>query len=118
MDAAMAIVVRWLHISGGMVLVGGIFYAAVVAKDLLPAFKPWGYAAIGAILLSGIINILSKPPLPTHYYVWFGVKVLLALHVFGVVVTYRGKRRALTGAAITSAAIVAISEGLRYMSLP
>ncbi|HXP85736.1 MAG TPA: hypothetical protein VN841_13510 [Bryobacteraceae bacterium] len=115
---AVAAVFRWLHFSGVIILVGGIFYARVVAHDLIPAFKPWGYGAIGAILVSGLVNILSKPALPPHYYAWFGVKILLALHVFGVVVRYRGKQRLLTGALITAALIVGISEVLRYISLP
>jgi len=51
---AVAAVFRWLHFSGVIILVGGIFYARVVAHDLIPAFKPWGYGAIGAILVSGL----------------------------------------------------------------
>jgi hypothetical protein len=109
---------RWLHISAVMVLGGGLFYARVVTKDLAAGFKPWGYGAIGAILVSGLVNILSKPPLPLHYYVWFGIKILLALHVFGVVVRSPGKPRLLTGAVITLLAILAISEVLRSISLP
>jgi hypothetical protein len=117
MDGLVAIS-RWLHLCGVIVLLGGVFYARVIAHDLLPAFKPWAYGAIGAILISGLVNILSKPSIPPHYYVWFSVKILLALHVFGVAVTYRGKRRLLTGALITAALIVGISEVLRYISLP
>jgi hypothetical protein len=117
MDVVVA-VSRWLHFSGFIILVGRNFYARVIAQTLLPAFKPWGYGAIGAILVSGVVNILSKPALPLHYYVWFGVKILLALHVFAVVVLYRGKQRLLTGGLITAALIVAISEVLRYISLP
>lgn len=117
MDAVVAIA-RWLHFSGIIVLIGGLFYARVVAKDLVPGFKPWGYGAIGAILVSGAVNLLSKPALPPHYYVWFGVKILLALHVFAVAALYRGKQRSLTGALIGGGLIVAISEVLRYISLP
>ena len=117
MDAVVA-VARWLHFSGIIILVGGLFYARVIAHDLIPGFKAWGYGAIGAILVSGVVNILSKPSLPPHYYVWFGVKILLALHLFGVAVSYRGKQRLLTGALISAALIVGISEVLRYISLP
>jgi len=116
--AALQIAVRWLHISGGIVLVGGLFYARVIAQNLLPGFKPWGYGAIGAILVSGVVNVLSKPSLPAHYYAWFAVKILLALHIFGVAVFYRGKLRSLTGALIAAGVVVAISEVLRYISLP
>jgi hypothetical protein len=121
MDALLA-AMRWLHISSVIVLVGGVFYARVVAGDLVVGFKPWGYTAIGGILVSGLVNLLSKPTLPPHYYAWFAVKMLLALHVFATVAFYKGphqtKPRLLTGALIGAAAIVAISEILRYISLP
>ena len=117
MDALLA-AMRWLHISSVIVLVGGVFYARVVAGDLVVGFKPWGYTAIGGILVSGLVNLLSKPSVPPHYYAWFAVKMLLALHVFATVALYKGKRRLLTGALIGAALIVAISEILRYISLP
>jgi hypothetical protein len=117
MDLVLSIM-RWLHISAVMVLGGGLFYACVVTKELAVGFKRWGYGAIGAILVSGLVNILSKPALPLHYYVWFGIKILLALHVFGVVVRSPGKPRLLTGAVITLGVIVGISEVLRSISLP
>jgi len=84
----------------------------------LPAFSPWAYQGIGAILISGVINILSKPGRPPHYRVWFGAKILLALQLFGVALTYTGKQRLLTGALITAVWTVGISEVLRFTSLP
>jgi hypothetical protein len=116
MEAALPIVMRWLHLSSVMVLLGGLFYARFIAGDLAPGFKPVGYVTIGAILASGLYNILSKMSYPPHYLVWFGIKMLLVLHVFAVTVLYRGKRRLLTGAVIAGAVIVAISEVLRWMS--
>jgi hypothetical protein len=48
----------------------------------------------------------------------FGIKMLLALHVFAAVLLYRkGKERALTGVVISGGLIVAISSYLRYISL-
>jgi len=115
---AVVAVSRWLHFCGIAVLLGSIFYGRVVAQDLIPRFKPWAYTAIGAILASGIANVLSKPSIPPHYYAWLGIKILLALHVFGVAAFYRGKPQSLTGALIVGALILGISEVLRYMSLP
>jgi hypothetical protein len=117
MDLALPIA-RWLHFSGIIILGGGLFYALVVGQSLAAGFKVWGYVAIGLILISGLFNILSKPPLPVHYWVWFGIKILLALHVFGVVFRNTGKPRLLIGAVIAVGAIVAISEVLRSISLP
>ena len=100
-----------------MVLLGGVFYARFVAGELDARFKPWAYAAIGAILISGTYNLLSKASLPPHYHVWFGIKVLLALHVFAATLLYRGKRNSLTGIVIAGALIVALSAYLRWISL-
>jgi hypothetical protein len=118
MDAVLPIAMRWLHIASVIVLLGGVFYARFAAGDLAPKFKPLAYAAIGGILVSGLYNFLAKSGLSSTYHMWFGIKVLLALHIFAVVILYRGKQRLLTGAVITGALIVAISGYLRWMSLP
>jgi hypothetical protein len=117
MDAALPIAMRWLHLASVIVLLGGVFYARVVAGDLAPGFKPLAYVAIGGILVSGLYNFLSKTGLSTNYQVWFGIKMLLALHVFATTILYRGKRRLLTGIVIAGAVIVAISGYLRWISL-
>jgi hypothetical protein len=118
MEAILPIAVRWLHIASVIVLLGGVFYARMVAGDLAPGFKPMAYVAIGGILVSGLYNFLSKTSVPPHYHMWFGIKVLLALHVFAATILYRGKKtRALTGIVISGAIIVAISGYLRWISL-
>jgi hypothetical protein len=116
---------RWLHLASVIVLVGGIFYARVIVGDMAAGFKPLAYVAIGAILVSGFYNFLSKGTVPANYQMWFGIKVLLALHVFAVTILYKGpgespvnkKRRMLTGAVISSGLIVAIAGYLRWITL-
>jgi hypothetical protein len=123
MDAILPIAMRWLHLASVIVLLGGVFYARFAAREMAAGFKPKAYAAIGAILVSGTYNFLNKSFYPPHYHMWFGIKVLLALHVFAVVALYRtgvpqgAKLRALTGVVISGAAIVAISGYLRWISL-
>jgi hypothetical protein len=117
MDAILPLFFRWLHLCSIAVLVGGIVYARFIAEDLAPRFKLLAYGAIGAILISGTYNLLSKSSYPPHYHAWFGIKVVLALHVFGVTILYRGKLRMLTGAVIVSAVIIALSGYLRWISL-
>ena len=117
MEAVLPIAVRWLHIVSVIVLLGGVFYARMVVGDLAPGFKTVAYAAIGGILVSGLYNFLSKTSTPPHYHVWFGIKILFALHVFAATILYRGKKRALTGIVISGAIIVAISGYLRWISL-
>jgi len=111
---------RWLHVSSVVVLIGGFFYARVVAREMAASFKPVAYSAIGGILVSGLYNFLSKPSFPPHYHMWFGIKMLLALHIFAVAFVYdvkRNKLRSLTGVLITAALILAISAYLRSLSL-
>jgi len=109
---------RWLHLVSVIVLLGGVFYARVAVGDMAANFKPVAYAAIGGILASGIYNFVSKPFYPPHYQMWFGIKMLLVLHVFAAVIVYRkSKPRTLTGIIISGALIVVISGILRWISL-
>jgi hypothetical protein len=116
MDAILPIAMRWLHLTSVIVLLGGIFYARFAAGDLTPGFKPLAYGAIGGILVSGAYIFVSKGTVPADYQMWFGIKMLLALHVFAVTILYKGKRRLLTGATITGGLIVAIAGYLRWMT--
>ena len=118
MDAVLPLAMRWLHIVCVIVLLGSVFYARFFTGELAAGFRPMGYTAIGGILISGIYNFLSKTAYPPHYQMWFGIKILLVLHVFAATVLYRKeKRRALTGIVISGAVIVAISGYLRWLSL-
>jgi hypothetical protein len=117
MDAVLPILMRWLHIASVVVLLGGVFYARVVSGELAKKFKPLAFAAIGGLLLSGTYNFLTKPSFPPHYQMWFGIKMLLALHVFAAVILYReGKRRSLTGIVISGVVILFIAAYLRWIS--
>ncbi len=116
MDAILPIAMRWLHLSSVIVLLGGIFYARFAVGDLVAGFKPMAYAAIGGILASGLYIFLSKGHVSSDYQMWFGIKMLLALHVFAVTILYKGKKRLLTGAVISGGMIVAIAGYLRWMS--
>jgi hypothetical protein len=116
MDAILPIAVRWLHLASVIVLLGGLFYARFAAGDLVPGFKPLAYGAIGGILVSGLYIFLSKGHVSSDYQMWFGIKMLLALHIFAVTIAYKGKKRALTGAVISGGAIVAIAGYLRWLT--
>jgi len=117
MDALLHLAMRWLHIASVVVLLGGIFYARFAVGDLAQGFKPMAYGAIGGILISGTYNFLSKQAYPPHYHMWFGIKILLVLHIFAATLLYRGKTRALTGIVISGAIVIAISGWLRWLSL-
>jgi hypothetical protein len=117
MDAFLHLSMRWLHIASVVVLLGGIFYARFAVGDLAQGFKPMAYGAIGGILISGTYNFLSKQAYPPHYHLWFGIKILLALHIFAATILYRGKTRALTGIVISGAIVIGISAWLRWLSI-
>jgi hypothetical protein len=118
MDAVLPLLMRWLHVASVIVLIGGVFYARVVAGDTAPGFKPVAYWGIGGIVISGFYNFMNKSLIPPHYNLWLGIKVLLALHVFAVTILYRGnKRRSLTGVLMAGALILGIAEYLRWISL-
>jgi hypothetical protein len=117
MDAFLHVSMRWLHLASMAVLLGGVFYARFAVGDLAAGFKPMAYAAIGGILISGTYNFLSKQAFPPHYHMWFGIKILLALHIFAAIILFRGKTRALTGILISGAIVLAISGWLRWISL-
>ena len=117
MDAILPIAMRWLHIASVIVLLGGVFYARFAAREMTAGFKPMAYVAIGAILVSGTYNFLNKSFYPPHYHMWFGIKILLVLHIFAATILYRGKTRALTGIVISGAIVIAISGWLRWLSL-
>jgi hypothetical protein len=116
MDAILSVGMRWLHFVSIAVLLGGVFYARFAIGDLAKGFLPMAYAAIGGILVSGTYNLLSKQVTPPHYHMWFGIKILLVLHIFAATVLYRGKTRALTGIVISGAIVIAISGWLRWIS--
>ena len=117
MDAFLHLSMRWLHVASVVVLLGGIFYARFAVGDLAQGFKPMAYGAIGGILISGTYNFLSKQAYPPHYHMWFGIKILLALHIFAATILYRGKTRALTGIVISGAIVIGISAWLRWLSI-
>ena len=125
---------RWVHIASAVTLIGGILYARFVmfpvAAKLSPEartaldestashFRPLVFAAMAGLLLSGIYNYLLKPGHSVRYHGAFGLKMLLALHVFSVAILVTApnnprRARQLFGAAISGLAIVLIGAYLK-----
>jgi hypothetical protein len=115
---------RAAHIASVVILVGGIFYARFFSSGLAEKFRNWIYAAILLLVGSGLYNLLTKASYPPGYHAWFGVKMLLVLHIFAasLVASLRadgeGRRsRTLTGILVSAAAVILISAWLRWISL-
>lgn len=134
-----AILSRWTHIASMAFLAGGAFYARFVVapslERLAPAertqvtdrmaatLRPLILAAIAALILSGLYNLLHKKSIPQGYHMWFGMKMLLALHVIavGVMLGRPGvdpakRNRWLTGIVASAAIILLLSAYLRSLA--
>ena len=136
MAEALQVIIRWLHIGSVATLVGGALYAAFVAgratrrlseerrealwEDLAAAYKPYVYAAVAALVVTGTINILTHGGHSLRYHILLAIKLLLVLHVFAVLlisVQQHAQRRVrmMTGAAISGFGIIAISAYLKLI---
>ncbi len=134
MGEILTALMRWVHISSVVTLIGGIVYARFVmipsAGSLSPDarsafdesaaahFRPLVFAAMAGLVISGLFNYLSKPGHSMLYSSLFGVKILLVLHVFSVAILAtapKNPRRArqLFGAAVSGLTIVLISAYLK-----
>jgi len=124
MDLVLGVLVRWLHIAPVVILIGGIFYARYFARSFAPGFRPWVWGSTAAILCSGIYNLLTKEGLPPMYHMWFGIKMLLVLHivVVGLLITTNAvddakRLRLMSGVTISGLVVFLLSAYLRWISL-
>ena len=140
LGAVLAVLMRWLHITAAVTILGGFIYARyVIAPALasLPAgdstsfsnraisqFRPILYTAIVTILVSGLYNYLTKSSYPPHYHMVIGIKFLFVLHIFATSVLYtipnanEGNRlKRLNWLIIAGAMVLLISADLRWMTL-
>ena len=120
----LGIAMRWVHIASMAVLLGGLFYAAGAAGTVAGWFRSRIYWAVAGLLASGTYNFLMKPAYPPGYHMWFGIKMLLVLHIFAVALLLAkrnsdpGKHlRWMKGVLASGAVILAISAYLRWISL-
>jgi uncharacterized membrane protein len=131
MSEQIAIGLRWLHIASMTTLLGGIiFWRLVLApagaddtrgaftERIAAAFRPLVLVSITGLIASGLINYLTAPGHSKFYHMLFGIKLLLALHVFAVsilIVQPNNPRRTrmATGTMISGLVILLISAWLR-----
>ena len=138
MTDALNVIMRWLHISSVVVLVGGVLYARLVivpALVSLPAqeqetlgdamaarYRSLLYLAMLFLLGTGIYNFVMNLGRGPLYQALLGIKLLLVLHVFAVgilIVKPNNPKRArqMTGLLISGLIIIAISAVLRQLHL-
>lgn len=122
--AVLGVLLRWVHITSVVILIGGIFYARFFAGGLSEKFRPWVYGTILLLVASGLYNLLTKAAYPPGYHIGFGIKMLLVLHIFvaALLLTARpaepAKRaRSMTGIVVSALVVFLISAWLRWISL-
>ena len=119
----LGLLMRWIHITSVVVLIGGIAYARFLCS-YSPRFRAWIYACIVGLLGSGLYNFLTKASVSSTYHMWFGIKILLVLHIFAAAIMIttptnnEGKRaRRMSGILISALAVMLISAYLRWISI-
>lgn len=131
------ILFRFLHIFSAVALLGGTIawaYAlfpglaalspetrAKAENAAAQAWKPMVTSSILGLIISGGYNFVHKTGLTPAWHAVFGIKVLLALHVFAVTFIATKpdnarRSRQLTGVVISGLLIVGLSAVLRYLS--
>jgi uncharacterized membrane protein len=132
---------QWLHLVAAVTLIGAAIYIRKVAMpalaglqtdarnklvtEMLARMRPLAFAAIVVLVGTGLYNYMTRMVgRPPAYHMILGVKMLLALHVFTVMILLlvppgvnpgRDARRPrlLMGAVISGLIILLISAHLR-----
>ncbi len=141
MDLVIPYLARWIHIASAITLMGGLIFAAIawlpalrtagagegqaLGDAIAAKFRPWFALAIAGLLISGFYNYMrhaAAKDVPTLYHMVFGMKFLLALHVFAVgwLALGRGntkRSRQITGVVISGLVILALSAWMRFLAL-
>ena len=132
------IVSRWAHIASMSFLAGGALFARLAwmpAVDGLPetertklgdrvanALRSWVFAVIAILILSGLYNFFRKTSYPAGYHMWFGIKMLLVLHILAVYillvktgVPHEKRKRWVSGISLSALIVIALSAVLRFL---
>src|SRR5437764_720681 len=136
MEDILMTLMRWLHLSSMATLVGGVIYARFViapSENFLPAdahikleeaaaahFRPVVSVAIACLVISGLFNYMLKPGHTVIYHALFGLKILLALHIFTVAILIarpgnKRRNRQMFGAAVSGLTVILISNYLKFI---
>ena len=126
MDAFLGVVMRWTHLASVVILLSAFFHTTFSGSplDAPERLRKWVLVSVVTLVGAGLYNLLTKANLPPGYHMWFGIKILLALHVIAVAfLTTRpgvdtAKRSRLSiGLVYSALVIIAISAWLRRISL-
>ena len=120
--AVLSICMRATHILAVTTLLGGVIFARITKSPVGSFASYFGWAAF-LILISGIYNLVTKENIPPRYHLWFGIKMLFALHILAVSamlarssVSEEKKFRLMGGVAVTGLLTVILSAYLRFIA--
>lgn len=119
----LSVLMRWVHVMSVVLLIGGVFYARGAGSGISPSFTSKIYLLIAALVGSGLYNFLTKPVYPPHYHMWFGIKMLLALHVIAMLILLTRQQvedakrsRWMASIMASGAVVIGISAILRWLT--
>jgi uncharacterized membrane protein len=140
-DFVVPYLARYIHIASAITLLGGMFFALIawlpalqkaggageqsISDAIAARFRPWFLLAMLGLLLSGFYNYYRHVQLkdvPPLYHMVFGMKFLLALHVFAVgFLALKGgnakRGQQITGVVISGLVIIGLSGWMRVLHL-
>jgi len=138
MTEALNVIMRWLHITSVVTLIGGVLYARFILAPVLQTLAAQEQEILGdalaaryrsllflVILLltaTGLYNVILNINQGRLYQWLLAIKLLLVLHVFAVgILIVRPKNpkrtRQMTGLVVSGLIIIAISAVLRQLHL-
>ena len=124
MESFLDLLMRWLHIFTAIAMVGGAVGGAYLGQPIVaPLARNAVFSGIVGIAISGIYNMMKlMKGAPQGWHMWFGIKFLLALHVFGMIflltktdATPEKRKRWQMSALIGTAAVVVAGAYLRHL---
>jgi len=138
MTEVLNVIMRWLHITSVVTLIGGVLYARFILAPVLQSLAAQEQEKLGDALAAhyrsllfliillltatGLYNIILNINQGRLYQWLLAIKLLLVLHVFAVgILIVRPKNakrtRQMTGLVISGLIIIAISAVLRQLHL-
>ena len=138
MTEVLNVIMRWLHITSVVTLIGGVLYARFILAPVLQSLAAQDQEKLGDALAAryrsvlfliillltatGLYNIILNINQGRLYQWLLAIKLLLVLHVFAVgILIVRPKNakrtRQMTGLVISGLIILAISAVLRQLHL-
>jgi len=138
MTDVLSVIMRWLHLTSVVVLIGGVLYARFVIAPALATltaqeqetlasataerYRSLLWLAILLLTATGLYNMIMNVSRGALYQSLLGIKLLLVLHVFAVgflIVKPKNPKRSrqMTGLVISGLVIIALSAVLRQLHL-